>query len=416
MLAGPGHPRLPEDPPLPRPQAVPPPGRPHPRAPAPGRPRRRAPRRPGPVHGGDPHRPPRRPAGDRRAARPRAPDLRRLRRALPRPPGPLPLRLPQQGPQPPAPPPPRPRRPPARRDRPPPDRRAPVALRTPGGEPASSRRSLTRPEPPVTRRRKGGPRSPKTINNVLATLRAVLRLAGDYELIDKVPRIPFEPDTRKDPGFLDFEEAEAFMAAAPEGWRLLLRTAIRTGLRRGELLELRWGDLDLEAVTPFVRVSRAIRQERGGAWTIKEPKGRRARSVPLTGSLAAELRARRIEVRGDPDKLVFPAEGTEEEHPEGDLHWRFDQFYAAVRQTARDAGLRKHVHPHLLRHTFASHCYMQRVPPQVVQKWLGHASVTTTERYAHLRPNTDDELIDLLESHERYPLAQAPTVSGLALA
>lgn len=56
-----------------------------------------------------------------------------------------------------------------------------------------------------------------------------------------------------------------------------------------------------------------------------------------------------------------------------------------------------HVHPHLLRYTFASHCYMQRVPPQVVQKWLGHASVTTTERYAHLRPDTDDELIDVLE-------------------
>ena len=52
----------------------------------------------------------------------------------------------------------------------------------------------------------------------------------------------------------------------------------------------------------------------------------------------------------------------------------------------------------MLRHTFASHCYMRRVPPQIVQKWLGHSSVTTTERYAHLRPDTDDELIVVLEA------------------
>ena len=126
------------------------------------------------------------------------------------------------------------------------------------GERASSRRSLTRAEAPVTRRRKGGPRSPKTINNVLATLRTILHLASDYDLIDRIPRIPFEADVKKDPVFLDFHEADAFLAAAPAEWHLLLRTALRTGLRRGEILELRWRDLHLAAQSPHVRVSRAM--------------------------------------------------------------------------------------------------------------------------------------------------------------
>lgn len=264
-----------------------------------------------------------------------------------------------------------------------------VRLRTPSGEQASSRRTLSRSEAPRTRRRKGGPKSPKTINNVLATLRAILNLACDYDLIAKVPRILFETEARRDPGFLDFDEAEALVAAAAPEWRLVLRTAIRTGLRRGELLELRWRDVHLDTASPYVRVSRSTREVRGGERVIKEPKGRRARSVPLTPTLAAELRARRATLRGRLDDLLFAG-------PTGE-HLRFDQLYTAVVAAAKAAGLGKHVHPHLLRHTFASHCYMRRVPPQVVQKWLGHASVTTTERYAHLRPDTDDELIAVLD-------------------
>ncbi len=65
--------------------------------------------------------------------------------------------------------------------------------------------------------------------------------------------------------------------------------------------------------------------------------------------------------------------------------------------TAREGGLDKHVHPHLLRQTFASHCYQRGIPPQVVQQWLGHANITTTERYAHLAPDTGEDLIDLLD-------------------
>jgi integrase len=268
-----------------------------------------------------------------------------------------------------------------------------VRLRTPHGERATSRRARCRSDAPLTRRRKGGPKSPKTINNVLATLRAILHLACDYDLILKVPRILFEREAHKDPDFLDFDEAEALIGAAPPEWKLVLRTAIRTGLRRGELLELRWRDVHLEGPSPYLRVSRSTREDRGAGRVIKEPKGRRARSVPLTAALATDLR--RMGAQSKPDDLVFAGDKGE--------HLRFDQLYTVVVAAAKAAGLSKHVHPHLLRHTFASHCYMRRVPPQVVQKWLGHASVTTTERYAHLRPDTDDELIAVLEAGRADP-------------
>ena len=78
----------------------------------------------------------------------------------------------------------------------------------------------------------------------------------------------------------------------------------------------------------------------------------------------------------------------------------YKQVHRALRQTAARAGVDKPVRLHVLRHTFASHCYMRGVPPQIVQKWLGHSSVVTTERYAHLRPDAGDELIDALDGCE----------------
>lgn len=120
-----------------------------------------------------------------------------------------------------------------------------------------------------------------------------------------------------------------------------------------------------------------------GAHEVKATKGARPRSVRLSTDPAAALRRARGEA-GD-DDLVFPDEA-------GDYH-RPDHFRRVLVRTAKGLGIRKHVHLHMLRHTFAM---MRGVPVQVIQKWLGHANITTTERYAHLRPDTGDDLIELL--------------------
>ncbi len=259
-------------------------------------------------------------------------------------------------------------------------------LRAPRGERATSRRSLARRDTPVSKRRKGSGLSPKTINNILGLLRAVLGLAADYELLNKLPRIKMEKLDKRDPAFLDFDEAAALIAATPQEWRVLVLAAVRTGIRHGELQELRWRDLNLSGLRAYVRVSRSVRRLPGGALRVKATKGARPRSVPLCSDLVAALRSHRgAAADGD---LVFPGQ-------QGGYH-RPDEFRRVLVQTAEVAGIGKHVHPHMLRHTFASHAMMRGVPVQVIQKWLGHANITTTERYAHLRPDTGDDLIDLL--------------------
>ncbi len=262
-----------------------------------------------------------------------------------------------------------------------------VKLRTPTGERASSRRTRNAKQPRITNRRKGGPKSPKTINNLLTTLRSILNLAYDYELVDRVPRIKMEPIKKRDADFLDDDEVKAFLRAAPPAWRLFLLTAVRTGLRRGELFELRWGDLHFNARRPYLRITRAQHYD-AGLWSVKGPKGDKPRSVPMSSELLKALQ--RHHSGQGPNDLVFADENGEHLHRDG--LWRL------VVDTAKDAGLSKHVHPHLLRHTFASHCYQRGIPPQVVQQWLGHANIATTERYAHLAPDTGEDLIDLLDA------------------
>ncbi|MEZ4448951.1 MAG: tyrosine-type recombinase/integrase [Nannocystaceae bacterium] len=164
-----------------------------------------------------------------------------------------------------------------------------VKLRTPTGEPATSRRTQGRTEPPKIARRKGAAKSPKTINNILTTLRSVLHLAHDYELVHRVPRIRMEKVPRPDPVFLDDDEIARLLAATPPEWWLVVFTAVRTGLRRGELMALRWEDVHLGEAQPTLRVQRSVRKEEDGSLRVKEPKGGRARTVPICSDLAAAL-------------------------------------------------------------------------------------------------------------------------------
>ncbi|MEZ4448947.1 MAG: tyrosine-type recombinase/integrase, partial [Nannocystaceae bacterium] len=178
-------------------------------------------------------------------------------------------------------------------------------LRAPLGERASSRRTQHRKDAPTSDRRKGGPKSPKTINNVLTTLRSMLNLALDYELLDRVPRFRMEKVLRPDPIFLEETEVERLLAATPAEWRLLVFTAVRTGLRRGELMGLRWEDVRLDERRPFVRVQRSVKQDPDGQLRVKEPKGGKPRSVPLTRDLAEALVDARPE-RPERGSLVSP--------------------------------------------------------------------------------------------------------------
>ena len=219
--------------------------------------------------------------------------------------------------------------------------------------------------------------SPKTVNNHLTVLRRLLSLAVEWEQLDHLP--PFKwlrvPEQKFD--FLDFEEAERLLAGADEQWRPMILVGLKAGLRLGELIGLRWEDVDLVAGRIMVR--RAI--ARGIAGT---PKNGRTREIPMSDELLRALKAHR-HLRGE---LVFcDAMGrllTKEEcrHP----LWR----------ACKRAGLRL-LGWHALRHTFASHLVMRGAPLKAVQELLGHSTIEMTMRYTHLSPDVRKDAVRLLD-------------------
>jgi DNA-binding CsgD family transcriptional regulator len=159
-------------------------------------------------------------------------------------------------------------------------------------------------------------------------------------------------------------------------------TAAFTGLRRGELLALRWRDVDFEASAIRVRASHS-----GGARTM--PKSGRVRSVPMApdvGQVLARL-GQRPRFTSD-DDLVFAGELGG--YLDGSaLRRRYDR-------ALRRAGLRP-LRFHDLRHTFGTRM-MGRADIRRVQEWMGHADIQTTMKYLHYVPRHDDAA--LVEPHD----------------
>jgi len=179
-------------------------------------------------------------------------------------------------------------------------------------------------------------------------------------------RAPKAP--RKLPQVLDVDEAVALVEVptdAPLGLRdrALLELFYSSGLRLSELRLLRWRDLDL-----------------GQGLVTVLGKGSRQRSVPVGSHACRALAEWRAEgAPGSPpgpDAPVFPGRGG------GPISARAVQL--RLRTLALRQGLFKHVHPHMLRHSFASHVLESSGDLRGVQELLGHADIATTQIYTHL--------------------------------
>jgi integrase/recombinase XerC len=169
---------------------------------------------------------------------------------------------------------------------------------------------------------------------------------------------------RKLPQVLDVDEAVQLVEVptdAPLGQRdrALLELLYSSGLRVSELCALRWHDLDLTE----------------GQVTVLG-KGSKQRMVPVGSHARTALAAWREEVAAKADAPVFPGRGGKPITPRA--------VQLRLRQIAQRQGLFKRVHPHLLRHTFASHVLESSGDLRGVQELLGHADLGTTQIYTHL--------------------------------
>lgn len=209
--------------------------------------------------------------------------------------------------------------------------------------------------------------SPKTVNNHLTVLRRALHIAVDWSILEKVPPVKWLKTPEPEFDFLSFDEAGRLIQGADPDWRAMIVVGLKAGLRQGEILALRWEDVDLVAGRLHIRQAVA----RGKVGT---PKNGKSRVIEIGEICTQALKAHR-HLRGP---LVFcNADGKmltkgKCKHP----LWR----------ACRRAGLRQ-VGWHVLRHTFASHLVMKGAPLKAVQELMGHATIEMTMRYAHLSPD-----------------------------
>lgn len=221
--------------------------------------------------------------------------------------------------------------------------------------------------------------SAKTINNHLTALRKCLAVAHEWGKLPAIPRVQWLRTKEPDMDFFSFDELEQLLAAAGrEPYRTMVLVGARTGLRVGELLGLRWCDVDRRGAKLTIR--QAI--VRGKVTT---PKNGKPRNVPLCASALAALHAHR-HLRGP---LVFCNE-------DGAPITR-NQAKGPLWIQCKRAGLRE-VGWHTLRHTFASHLVMRGAPLRTVQELLGHSTIKMTMRYSHLSPDAHRQAVALLDA------------------
>lgn len=219
--------------------------------------------------------------------------------------------------------------------------------------------------------------SGKTINNVLTCLRRMLVVARKRGLIEFVPDIEWLKRDHVEFDFLTFDEAERLLKAAHGESRTMILTALRTGMRHGELIGLRWEDVDL--VSGRIVVRQNVVNGRIGT-----PKSGKPREIPLGIEVRTALKEHR-HLRGP---LVFCSMS-------GGLLGTVDTRLPLWR-ACKKAGLRQ-IGWHALRHSFASHLVMRGASIKAVQELLGHSSIQMTMRYAHLAPEVVNETVRLLD-------------------
>jgi len=176
----------------------------------------------------------------------------------------------------------------------------------------------------------------------------------------ELDRIPLPRYEKKLPVILSKAEVKALLEAPKNlKHRAMLATMYGAGLRVSEVASLKMSDLDRERRVIWVR---------GG-------KGHKDRQVmlaePLRDLLAAYWRWKR------PTNWLFPGRNP-------DFPIATKSVFRACQKAAQKAGIRKPIHPHSLRHAFATHLLDEGVNLLVIQTLLGHAHLKTTARYLHL--------------------------------
>ena len=184
--------------------------------------------------------------------------------------------------------------------------------------------------------------------------------------------------------FLSQREADLLLENSSGIGHLLILTALKTGLRLGELIGLSWTDVNFSNKT--LTVSRSWCRYKK---ELVSPKSNKERTVPLTDTLHDAL----FEVR----RVEGPVFINERSRRISGRTIRLE-----IRRACERSGIRV-VACHKLRHTFASHLAMAGAPIPSIQQLMGHSDIKTTMLYAHLSESTLRSAVGLLDGVVKSP-------------
>jgi integrase len=227
--------------------------------------------------------------------------------------------------------------------------------------------------------------SPATVNRALATLRRLLRLAYDWRVIDRVPKMALLPGERTREFVLSYTDEERYLKAASKSLRDTAMLILDTGLRAGEALGLEWTNVRFEP----------LRGARLGFIHIAQGKSKNAkRNLSLTERVREMLEER---FKNRKSEWVFPA-------PDGTpmLVSSLDHLHSEVREALK---LDPEFVIHSLRHTFLTRLGEAGADAFTIMKLAGHSSIIMSQRYVHPTPEAMERAMERLDSMNKEALA-----------
>ena len=230
--------------------------------------------------------------------------------------------------------------------------------------------------------------SSQTVKHALRLIRGALEWAVEEEWVGANPAIGVKEPAKRAPEpwtFLDKGEMAALMSAPiPEKPRALFLLALFSGMRKGELLGLRWEDVHLDVAHSHVVVC----SSHGGP-----TKNMRSREVPLLEPAVGALREYRSRYPALPRAHVFRRKSGGR-HEEGyDGGWRHVWCSRILGRRVRFHDLRHSCASALISGDWAPEWVSRPLRMEEVQKWLGHCAISVTQRYAHLSADSLRSLV-----------------------
>ncbi len=213
-------------------------------------------------------------------------------------------------------------------------------------------------------------------NKVLNILKHMFTKAVEWDMVEsevlkRVRKVKLLQDNSKRLRYLSKEECQTLINSCDSHLKPIVITALNTGMRKGEILNLKWDNVDLKH----------------GFILLDVTKNGERREIPINRTLEAAFLDKSIIRRLDVSYVFYdPVTGK----PYQDITHSFKS--ACRRAKILD------LHPHDLRHTFASQLVMAGVDITTVKELLGHKDIKMTLRYAHLAPSHKVKALDILDS------------------